>query len=229
MRCTTLYFLFLKMNNTIVSNFLQRTFPLPLDYFLKLNFQEEYCWIRGSLVFKKLGLTLKITKNKKQPPNKNKINLLDDLCFRVSSSYPFWIRKDLLQTSGLWLIMTWTGGEWFIKWLVTISRQGCVVFQTCGEEFPKWLLGTVVGKNKLYFSFCSGHLKVSLNHRFYSPIDSRTSNSLCVFKRKFFAHISFTPASIFKSQVVVIACPHCTCATRSWAKGSLKAGDLSFR
>lgn len=120
------------MNNTIVSNFLHRTFPLPLDYFFKLNFQEEYCWIRGSLVFKKLRLTLK---KKQQPPNKNTINLLDDFCFRVSSSYPFWIRKDLLQTSGLWLIITWTGGEWFTKWLVTISGQGCVVFQICGEEF----------------------------------------------------------------------------------------------
>lgn len=47
-------FLFFSVNAVIVHNFLHRTLSL-----LKLNLQEEYCLIRGSLLFKKLGLTLK--------------------------------------------------------------------------------------------------------------------------------------------------------------------------
>lgn len=39
----------------MVDNFLCRTFPLPLDYFLKLNVQEKHCWIKESLLFENLG------------------------------------------------------------------------------------------------------------------------------------------------------------------------------
>lgn len=71
------------MNNTPVNNYLHRTFSLPLDYFLNLNFHEEYCWIRGFLLFEKLRLTFNnnhhTTKNKL--PYKNRINLPDDFCF----------------------------------------------------------------------------------------------------------------------------------------------------
>ena len=35
---------------------LMGTFSLLVDYFLKLNFQEEYCSMKGSLLSKKLEL-----------------------------------------------------------------------------------------------------------------------------------------------------------------------------